>query len=204
MEIRIAKIISYLFHPLLMPAVGIFLLFNAGTYLSYTISGPGKLAIYSIVIINTAVVPALLTWFQYRFGMIKSLKMAERKERSLPFFITAFFYFFCFYILKKNNISSAVCYPMLGAACSVAVAFIINFFWKISIHAIGIGGIIGMLTGISQKINAEVLSFLFLSIFTAGIIGFARLKLNAHSPVQVYAGYIVGFCCVWGALGWGI
>lgn len=204
METRIAQIISFVFHPLLMPALGIFLLLNLDTYITYTITPGGKLAIYSIVLINTCIVPVFLAWFQYRFRLIKSLKMEDRRERVSSFFLSSLFYFFCYYILKKNNLPAPVYLSMLGAAISVTAAFLINLFWKISIHSIGMGGLIGMLAGISQKMNVEIIPLLFIFIIAAGMVGFARLKLNSHNPSQVYAGYMVGFLCLWAPLESGI
>lgn len=187
-----------------MPALGIFILLNLDSYLSFTITPPGKLAVYSIVLINTGIVPALLAFFQYRFGIIKSLKLEDRKERIVPFFIASFFYFFCFYILKKNNLPPPVYILMMGAAISVSAAFIINFFWKISIHSIGVGGITGMLFGVSFRMNVELIPVLFIFILVAGIVGFARLKLNSHTHQQVYAGFFLGFFCLFLALVLGI
>lgn len=200
METRIARIISYVFHPLLMPTLSIFLLLNLNTYLNYTITFSGKLAVYSIVFINTGLVPAFLAYFQYRLGLVKSLRMEERRERISPFIISSFFYFFCFYILRKNNLPPPVYIPMLGAAIAVSAALIINFFWKISIHSIGAGGITGMLFGISQKMSVELLPLFLFVILVSGMIGFARLKLNAHDQKQVYAGFFLGFFCLWGVL----
>ena len=193
METRIAKIISYIFHPLFMPTLGIFILLNLETYLKYTIVPSGKIAIYSIVFINTGIVPAILAFFQYRFKFIKTLQMESKEERIFPFLATIFFYFFCFYILKKNNLPAPVYMLMFGAAVLVSVVFLINFFWKISVHATGAGGIIGMLWGISQKLNLEIMPVIFLFILFGGFIGFARLKLNAHNPSQIYAGFLLGF-----------
>lgn len=187
-----------------MPTLGIFLLLNLDTYLTYTITPGGKLAIYSIVLINTGLVPVILAYFQYRFRLIKSLKMEDRRERISSFFMSSLFYFFCYYILRKNNLPAPVYLPVLGAAISVTAAFLINLFWKISIHSVGAGGIIGMLFGISQKMNVELIPLLFIFIISAGMVGFARLKLNSHNPSQVYAGFIVGFFCLWIPLELGI
>jgi membrane-associated phospholipid phosphatase len=34
-------------------------------------------------------------------------------------------------------------------------------------------------------------------IILSGLVGFARLKLNTHSPAQVYAGFGVGVTLLW-------
>jgi membrane-associated phospholipid phosphatase len=30
-------------------------------------------------------------------------------------------------------------------------------------------------------------------IFIAGLLGYARIRMNAHRPSQVYAGFLIGF-----------
>lgn len=204
MERRFAQIISHFFHPIGMPTLAIILLLNVDTYLSYTITLPGKLAIYSITFINTGLLPALLAWIQYRQGFIKNLNLASQQERIFPILITSIFYFFCFYVLQKNNIPNPVVFSILGAAMAVALAFLINFFLKISIHSISAGGILGMLLGISEGLTVELTGVLFVCILIAGLVGFARLKLNRHRPVEVYAGFFLGFLCVYGSLLFGL
>ena len=51
---NIAKVVSYVFHPLLMPLLAIILIFNSGSYLSYY-PFEGQKAIYMIVILSTIV-----------------------------------------------------------------------------------------------------------------------------------------------------
>ncbi len=202
METRIANFISIVFHPMLMPTLGVIILLNLDTYLSHTITPSGKFAVYSIVLINTGIVPALLVWLHLRFQLVKSLKLASRKERTLPFILTMFFYFFCYFILKRNHLPVPVYTLQLGASISVLLAILINFFWKISIHTVGMGGLAGMLLGISQKMNIEIISILLPFILMGGLVGFARLKLNAHTPLQVYSGFLLGLGSIWTVLAW--
>lgn len=82
----------------------------------------------------------------------------------------------------------------------MAIAWFINFFWKISVHSIGVGGINGLLIGISRIMEAEITPLLFLSVLIAGLVGFARLKLNAHNYSQVYTGFLLGFFTILGTL----
>jgi len=37
------------------------------------------------------------------------------------------------------------------------------------------------------------LGLIAVTILVSGLIGFARLKLQAHTPAQIYAGFILGF-----------
>jgi len=58
---------------------------------------------------------------------------------------------------------------------------------------VGIGGIAGALTGISFRLNVDFVLLISALILLAGLIGYARLKLMSHRPIQIYTGYILGF-----------
>lgn len=79
--------------------------------------------------------------------------------------------------------------------CLLVIALVISYSWRISLHTIGIGGVIGLLCylQICQPFaSAVALSLLPPILVVAGLIGSARLQLNAHTPLQVYVGYLVG------------
>lgn len=192
MENRLAQIISYIFHPLLMPTYGIFIIFQIKSYISYAIPYKAKVAILLIIFLNTALLPALIFLFLKLRHVISSLKMENRNERIIPFFVTAIFYYATYILLKKFHLPSIIYYLIFGSSCLIIVALIINFWWKISIHMIGIGGITGAFTSITIYLSLNPIIFISLVILVAGLIGFARLKLLAHTHLQVYGGFIAG------------
>jgi membrane-associated phospholipid phosphatase len=58
---------------------------------------------------------------------------------------------------------------------------------------VGWGGLVGLILSLSLRFNTDLVLFLILAILFSGIVGFARLKLTAHSPMQVYMGFLIGF-----------
>jgi membrane-associated phospholipid phosphatase len=72
----------------------------------------------------------------------------------------------------------------------------INIFWKISSHTASVGALAGMMVGLSYFLGAFYFLSIALSLLMAGLTGFARLKLNAHTPAQVYAGFLLGFITI--------
>ncbi|PCJ82843.1 MAG: hypothetical protein COA57_12835 [Flavobacteriales bacterium] len=203
-EQTFAKTISYLFHPLIMPTLGIFLVFNLDTYLSYRINPDAQLYISAIVFLNTAIIPVFTAFSLVKFGAVSSIYMREKQDRNIPFILTSFFYFFTYYLLKQYNLPQPIYALMLGAALAVVITLLTNFFWKISVHMVGIGGICGALFGLAGIFQTEVLQWLLPAVFIAGLIGFARMKLNAHLSSQIYSGFLVGFFCQWLILYWQI
>jgi hypothetical protein len=192
MQTKIAKFISYLFHPLLMPTYAFLILFNIKAYFSLVIPYEGKVRIALLIFIVTFVFPTMVILFFRSRNMIKSLYQLSRQERKFPYITTIIFYIFAYYLLKNVQISPIFHYFIFGATTISMLAFGINFFWKISIHMIAIGGLIGMLLGLSFTGIISEPTFVILSIFLAGLIGFARLQLKAHTPAQVYSGFLLG------------
>ncbi len=70
---------------------------------------------------------------------------------------------------------------------------IITIFWKISLHGIGIGGLVGFIMGLNQQSFLNYFEYVLPLLFLiSAIVLSARLKLNAHSPNQVYVGFVLG------------
>jgi len=193
MQEKIPKIISLIFHPLLIPSYLFISVFNMNSYVSLLIPTTAKFLIFSLVFITTFLFPLLIILIMKRRGLIKSLQMESKEERVYPFLLTGIFFFLSYYMLKQIQISEVFHLFLLGITILVFLSLLINFFSKISIHMVGIGGIAGALTGISIRINLDLVLLISFTILLAGFIGFARLKLKSHQPIQIYTGYLLGF-----------
>ncbi|MCB0402533.1 MAG: hypothetical protein KDD41_10650 [Flavobacteriales bacterium] len=190
-----AKIISILFHPLLMPIIGLFIIFNTESYVNYAIPFDLKKAIIILVGVSTFVIPFLITLFLLQRKFINSLEMETQKERVIPYAFTIIFYIFTLYMLKRVPIPPIIFNFIIGATLSVILAFVINIKWKISAHMIGIGGLIGALICISILLEVYVTPFILIALLVAGLVGSSRLILKAHSQAQIYAGFALGILC---------
>ena len=192
-ETRIAKIISHLLHPLLMPTYGFALLFFTSNYISTFTPLNFRVVILIITFIFTFLLPAFNAFILLKIGRINSFEMETTRERILPYISTAMYFFALVYMFYARSFPLVVILLIAGAGLSILLTFFINFRWKISAHAIGIGGLIGAVMGISYRLIIDLRWILMLLILCAGLVGFARLKLKAHVPSQVYCGFLLGF-----------
>jgi len=193
LEARVAKIVSYVFHPLLMPILALSILFNVPASFSYVLPTQSKVFIGLIVFFNTFVLPLLLSLYLLKRNFIDSLEMATHQERRIPYLITAIFYIATYYILQRANLPSFLYLLMLSATAGLVLTLIVNLKYKISAHMVGVGGVTGSMVAISI-INGSDFTFVISLLFLlAGLIGFSRLKLKVHSPFQVYTGFLLGF-----------
>ena len=152
-----------------------------------------KRIIVLVIAANTMGLPLLMMPIFIQFGAIKSLAMESNSERILPLTFTLIPYVLSVYFLVKLPIPFVIAAFMLGASLAVASCLIISYWWKISIHLVGIGGIIGFLIAFSIRLHTDVILYLIISILIAGLLASARLYSKAHKPIQVYVGFILGF-----------
>ncbi len=189
----IARGLSYLFHPLLIPTWGLFFVFQLNSYLTYQLSEQGQWFLYLLTFTFTFIAPAFSSFYLYKIGMLSSLHIEKREERWLPFLVTALFYGFTYYLLNRINLPSAFHAMILAASISVGMALIITLWWKISIHMVGIGGLLGIvyLLAVANHLQAQLP--LILILLLSGCLGYARLKLEAHNLKQLAGGFVMGF-----------
>lgn len=192
----IARIVSVLLHPLIMPVYGLLVIFQTNGDVMLQIPFQAKRVLLAVVAINTLVLPILVLPVFRKMNIIKSLQMESHRERILPILFTLIPYIFSFYFLMRLPILSEISLFMLGATLAVLAALVISIWWKISIHMIGIGGLVGLTLALTYNIQYSELPYLILSIMLSGIVAWARLHLNMHSPSQVYAGFGIGVTLV--------
>jgi membrane-associated phospholipid phosphatase len=191
---NLATLISYIFHPLLMATYGCILVFFGLTETIYFVFTPFKIKILLTftVFTFTVLLPLLNLLILHKLNYVSTLTIEKREERFFPLLITSFCYLGLFYMLYDFNIWPIIKLFILGAGISIMVAAIISKFWQISAHMIGVGGFIGLIFSVSYFMQIDLFIIISLFIIVAGIVGFSRLYLNAHSPKQIYLGFMVG------------
>jgi membrane-associated phospholipid phosphatase len=76
----------------------------------------------------------------------------------------------------------------------------VTFFWKISAHMTGISGFLAIISVTIMKFSDFGLLYYFLGIILlTGVLASSRLYLNAHTPLEVLGGFLLGFAVCFGA-----
>jgi len=191
-KIRLAKAISYLLHPLLMPFYLLLILLNLNIFFSLLIPFSYKLILLAVVLLTTVLFPVFVLFLLYQRKIISSFLLEIREERIFPILTVALFYYVTYYMLKGVQISSIFSFYMLGATLLAISAFVVNFYHKVSLHMTGMGGITGFFLGLSFVFGLHFMILALASILLSGIVGTARLTLNAHKPSEIYSGFLLG------------
>jgi hypothetical protein len=189
---KLARLISCLFHPLLIPLYILILLLNLRSVMVFTLPIRFKFTMAGVVLLTTVVSPLFLTWMMQRLRIINSVYMAWREERLYPILAVSVFYYLTYFLLKGVHVSVIFSYYMLGASLLAIMTLLINFRYKISLHAAGIGSTAGLFIGISLNFGVNLIPETCTSLLLAGIVGWARLKNESHTPVEIYLGFLLG------------
>ena len=193
----LARVVSIIFHPLLMTTYlfGMFYFFLPSVL--FPISQERQRALMVFIAMMTFALPALGISMLRTVGAISSFTMLERRERIRPFFLITivylfFTYFFAFKLglgLEDNWFKFLLIIDLLVIASTV-----ITFFYKISIHSIGVMGILGIILPLNRAVESNTLFIpTIVLIVIAGIVMSARLQLNSHTTREVWIGAVTGF-----------
>ena len=218
----LAQLISFIFHPLLMLTYMLVLLLLVNPYL-FGVNSLGDEASKLLVIqifLYTFFIPALSLLLFRALGLVKSLELKDRQERIGPYILTGMLYTWIFINLQNSSemnagdgshfvlqIPTAYTTFVLGATIGLFISLFIYIFSKISAHAVGMGGLLGMVvltmlwfsydtftvsSTILGTFQVHMSTVLIVTILLAGLVGTARLVLQAHEPMDLFGGYLVG------------
>ena len=184
-----------------MPVFTLFILFNSPGIINQYYSGTSGLGggdqrsrIYLVFFITTILMPMVSFYILKRNKMVSSFSMPHRKERFYPYFTTLVYYGILYYLLRSNNFPGIFKSAALGTIGVLIVIMLFNLRIKISSHAAGIAGVVGILAVlIKQNWILDGINSLAIVIVLAGLICTARLSLNAHRQIEIYLGAFVGF-----------
>src|SRR5690349_15714675 len=136
-----AKIISYVFHPLFIPTY-IFLWLALRFPFEFAGMAPADLFLRKITVFwITSFFPAFAVFLLWRLKFIETIFLKTQKDRIIPYFIAMFFYWWVWYLSIHFTDQPAVLrFFFLGVAFTTIPGMLLNNFFKISLHAMGLGG----------------------------------------------------------------
>lgn len=193
----LARITSYIFHPLLFPTYGAFLILYTNPQLFGSWERTQNTWMI-IVFALTFIFPVVWMLMMKGLNMVDSLQLKESKDRIIPLIATATFYLWATWMFKpaasmKIPPNLLIFYMMLGACFATFMALFFNVWTKISLHSIAAGSLFGLLMVLLRYSTYDLRIFFIAAILLVGFIGTARLILQAHSQREVSLGYLVGF-----------
>jgi uncharacterized membrane protein len=196
----LALALSIMLHPLLMPVYALALAFSLDIHISFFLDERGRWIILGMVAIMTVVFPMLSIALLWRSGLVTDLAMPKRAERTAPYVMTLFYQAMAYYLLRRNDQDPALLALLTGGMAALLLTLLINLRWKISAHLVGMGGLLGGLTGLLLLHRSFAPVELAPVLLAVGALGTARLLISDHTPAQVHAGAALGFLTTFGCV----
>lgn len=187
---RILKSISFIFHPLIMPLLGVLFYFSKSPrFIPEEIIQAKIISIF----ILTIVLPILLFFLLRTLGKVNSIYLKSTQERIYPLFLNCIVVL----IVLQRIITPAqiieLYYFFLGILISTMVCLILVIFkFKASIHMISISGLFMFFIVLSIHFSINIIGTLALMSIISGAVATSRLHLKAHTYLELILGIFIG------------
>ena len=188
---KISQFISVIFHPVLIPTLGFFLLFNSGFYFSM-LTWEAKRFVLLVVLFSTGILP-MLSVAILALNSNFDLSMEKTRDRIIPLLSSSVFYYLGFVLLGRMKAFPVFKLFLLASVLVIIALLLISFKWKISNHMAAIGGMTGTIFALSFRSGVNPVWTILTVVLISGLVGTARLALKKHNLKQLIAGYALGF-----------
>ncbi len=187
---HILKSVSVIFHPLIMPIVGVIFYFTKTPRFIDTEVIWAKLVSLSIL---TIVLPILLYFLLKTLGKVNSIYLRSTKERILPLILNAVVVILVIQRILRPDPYIELYYFFVGILISTLTCLILAFFkFKASIHMIAISGVFMFFIALSIHFSININGTLALMCIITGAVATSRLHLKAHTYPELIMGIVVG------------
>ncbi len=176
---KFARIVSYMFDgsALVLPMFFAACFYKQDNFMK-------MLPSFAVSSLFAALIPYFFILFLYKFRKLNDLHIPRRKERMLPLLIVNISVFaglpFLLMTDPSKMMKSVYTIYMIG----LPVVTLITLFWKISFHS-------GFITMFSIVFLIIFGGWAVFTILLIPLVGWARLKLKRHTPVQVFYGGVL-------------
>lgn len=188
-----AGLFSYLFHPLFISLYIAAYLIYLHPYSFAVFDAQQKFLRLLSVFVITAFFPAFTVLLLWRLQFASSLFLRTQKERIIPYVASIIYFFWAFYVSRNLEGTPVIMVSFfLGTFLCASAALMANNYFKISMHALAVGGaatymiLLGLVSGEAMGIPIAIATII------TGIVCTSRLIVSDHRPFEIYSGLIIG------------
>lgn len=189
----IAEAFSLFFHPLFVPLVGLWLVIQTHPLEFAVFDDKMLFRLYASVVSNMIILSGFTVLVLKLLRFIESIRLPTQRDRVIPYVAAMTFYFWEFLVMKhQEQVPSVAVAFILGCFIAVVLAFISNIKLKISMHALGMGGLLGLLFCFFGNTQVSMALPLAVIILLGGVVCTCRMILGAHTLREIYLGVMFG------------
>lgn len=179
-----------MFHPLLMPIVGVIFYFTKAP--RYIPNPVVKAKIISLLIL-TVILPILFYVLLKSLNKVETIYLENVKHRIIPLILNCLIAIMIIIKVLPPNEFIELYFFFIGILLSTLTCLtlaILNF--KASIHMIAIGGVLMFFIALSIHFSINISGSIAVMFLIAGAVGSSRLHLKAHNRNELVIGFLVG------------
>jgi hypothetical protein len=187
-----AMLLSYIFHPIFIPLYVIWFLVFVHPSLFSGYSAGQKLQTIFITVQNLIFYPLFTVALLRAVKFIDSVFLHTKKDRIIPYMACGIFFFWGYTVFKSLDYPTVVPAFVLGIFLASSGALLANIYFKVSMHAIGMGGLIGIFLVVANT-NSMLMTWpLSIAFLIAGLVCTARFIVSDHTQKDIYMGLLIG------------
>jgi len=184
----LASIISFIFHPMLISLAAFLLLIYSSNPIPENAN-----SILAICFVFSNLIPIATVLILKKRGIISDLDASQKEQRIFPLTLGIIYSGIAFLILTYMQANPLVRGLMFCYMTNTIITILITRYWKISIHAMGVGGPIAVLWLAEFQYPIPALLILI-------AVSYSRVILKAHTILQAVAGALLGLVLTYSQL----
>ncbi len=182
---RFAKAVSLVFHPfvVVIPTIVIAMLTQGNTFWHFIL--------WTLLAIGVVILPAcVLIFWGVRSGRYSDSSVSIREQHSSIYALGGTLLVLLLVIIVSGKAPLILIACIVSAVLATLIGSLINQrFTKLSLHSAGMAGCATVLL-----LTASALGVL--TVVFAPLVGWARIRLKHHTPVQILLGWVISSICV--------
>ena len=189
----IAKIISYIFHPVFIPVYVIWFLINIQPHLFAGFSAWKKVTTMIQFLLMYAFFTIITTLLLKGLGFINSVYLKTQRDRVIPYVACMIYYFWVWWVLHNQpDYSVAIVQFSLAIFIASIGGLMANIYMKVSMHAMAVGVMVTFIILLAFSEKKDFGIYISVALLIAGLVCTARLIASDHSQKEIYWGLVIG------------
>jgi len=195
----IAKIISYIFHPVFVPVYLALFMLYLHPWLFVGVAPFDKTRVVIMTIVMYSFFPVVTVLLLKALKFIQSIELKTQKDRVIPLIASGIWYFWITYIWwNSSKTDNTLFIPKAAVGLALAIflgswlGLMANIIMKVSLHAISMGVMLAFifLLAFSDPLNYG--PYIGAALLIAGLVCSSRFIVSDHTAREVYGGLAVG------------
>ena len=188
---HILKSISFIFHPVIMPLLGVLFYFSKTRRFIPNEIIYAKLVSISIL---TVFLPILFYFLLKTLRRVETIYLKTSKERITPLLLKGVVVLLIINRVLPFTEIVELYYFFVGILVSTLTCLLLALFnFKASLHMVGLSGIGMFFLALSLHFSININGTLALLAIVFGAVATSRLHLKAHNYNELIIGVLVGF-----------